>query len=79
MRVREPSLIKKNTFSSRVKLRREPWCETDRSAGGAIIRIPASLIREIAEPLYIVASQPFSFLLADGQQSDLRRARITFR
>lgn len=59
-------LIEKNTFSSRVKLLREPWCETGRSAGGAIIRILASLIREIAEPLYIAALQPFSFLHADG-------------
>lgn len=68
----------KNTFSSRVKLLREPWCETNRSAGGAIIRIPASLIRD-AKPLYIAALQLFSFLLTDGQQSDLRRARFTFR
>lgn len=77
--MREPSLIEKNTFSSRVKLLREPWCETGRSADGAIIRIPASLIREIVEPLYIAVLQPFSFLHADGQQSDLRRSRFAFR
>lgn len=68
MRVRESSLIEKNTFSSRVKLLREPWCETGRSAGGAIIRIPASLIREIAEPLYIVVLPLFSFLQMDNNR-----------
>lgn len=39
------SVIKENTFSLRVKLLHEPWCETDRSAGRAIIRISASLIK----------------------------------
>lgn len=74
---RSALLIKENTFSSRVKLLREPWCETSRSAGRAIIRILASLIK--GDSRDHVLHRPFSFLYADGQQSDLCRARIAFR